>query len=185
MRNFEMYRGKLVDPKMQKYHKSIQIYLLFFIEASSYIDDSDSLWEVILLFERVGKRRYFAGYTTLYNFMSFPSLKRRLRISQFLLLPPYQKQGHGKRILEQVHNIASSEDYIEVNVEDPSPGFQFMRDVFDARLCQRFGFFQPSRSAPTTMPKCLKKWDEKYGESVHMQVHITMVRHSIFFFFFF
>jgi hypothetical protein len=32
--------------------------------------------------------------------------------------------------------------YSEINVEDPSPGFQQLRDSVDLQLCVEHGFFQ-------------------------------------------
>lgn len=37
---------------------------------------------------------HFVGYTTLFPFYCFPE-KTRIRISQFVILPPYQQEGHG------------------------------------------------------------------------------------------
>ena len=40
-----------------------------------------------------------AGFTTTYNFYAYPD-KTRLRVSQMLILPPYQRKGHGGEVNE-------------------------------------------------------------------------------------
>ena len=45
--------------------------------------------------ETNGKQHYaIMGYTTVYSFYAYPD-KTRARISQMLILPPYQRKGHG------------------------------------------------------------------------------------------
>ena len=42
-----------------------------------------------------GKPQYsIVGYTTVYGFYAYPD-KTRARVSQMLILPPYQRKGHG------------------------------------------------------------------------------------------
>jgi len=153
---FEIYLADFKTPGMREHHKQMQLFLLFLIEASSYIDDTDELWQVMTLYEkrkvstgnkRVGQFQYFfVGYVTLYNFLAFPELKKKLRVSQFIILPPYQRRGHGQELLRQIYEIARNEEsFIETNVEDPSPSFQFMRDLIDLQDCLSFGFYNPVR----------------------------------------
>lgn len=69
------------------------------------------------------------------------SIPKYERISQILVLPPYQKSGHGGQFMEAIYETAQRKDYAELNVEDPSDGFQFLRDLKDLSLCHREGFF--------------------------------------------
>lgn len=55
------------------------------------------------------------GYTTVYNFYAFPD-KTRLRLSQILVLPPYQRQGVGRQMLEAVYKLAISRGALDVAV---------------------------------------------------------------------
>ena len=49
-----------------------------------------------------GKSLYkMVGYTTTYEYVK--QGERHARISQFLILPPYQRQGFGKSIVENVY----------------------------------------------------------------------------------
>lgn len=59
----------------------------------------------------------------------FPS---RQRISQFLILPPYQGSGHGPHLYNAMYTHLISEDKVlELTVEDPNEAFDDMRDACD------------------------------------------------------
>lgn len=63
------------------------------------------------------------------QFSDFPS---RLRISQFLILPPYQGNGHGTRLYNVIHNACMTDSSIqELTVEDPNESFDQLRDQAD------------------------------------------------------
>lgn len=47
-------------------------------------------------------RYHFVGYATVYNFYSYPA-GLRPRISQFVILPTYQRFGIGKKLLFQIY----------------------------------------------------------------------------------
>lgn len=59
------------------------------------------IWSFIIRLQKVfhGSEIYYAfiGFATLYAFLYFPD-KIRMRISQFLILPIYERQGHGRMI---------------------------------------------------------------------------------------
>ena len=106
------------------------------------------------------------GYMTLFGFFA-PLRKPKsgiiMRICQALVLPPFQRQGHGKRMMRAVNDYAYGKfddllkgskgdgngngnrdgndavmqgDIVEVNVEDPAPGFTYMRDAVDYEYFQ-------------------------------------------------
>jgi histone acetyltransferase 1 len=71
------------------------------------------------------------GYCTAYRFYA-PPQHIRLRISQFLMYPPYQKRGYGRVLLNAIYqHCYSRAEIVEVPVEDPSPQFQRLRDMVD------------------------------------------------------
>jgi GNAT superfamily N-acetyltransferase len=75
----------------------------------------------------------FAGYLTLYAFTN-PFKGKSLRICQVLILPPYQRQGHGQKLLRAAYTLARERDIVyEVTVEDPAPGFTMLRCVTDVQ----------------------------------------------------
>ena len=47
---FELYRCSFETPRFKAYHRRLQLFLLFFIEAASYIEETDEAWEVILVY---------------------------------------------------------------------------------------------------------------------------------------
>jgi GNAT superfamily N-acetyltransferase len=156
---YEVYRGRFDNPTMRAYHQRLQFFLLFFIDRSSYINDADLVWEIILLFQKrvcLAKNittYHIVGYTTLYKFLSYPSnwqaesatYPYKMRLSQILILPPFQRAGHGQKLLQLVYQEAEKRGMIEVNIEDPSPVFQMLRDLTDITMCRKARFFEKQR----------------------------------------
>jgi len=83
---------------------------------------------------------WLAGYFTLFSVRSpfrKPQPGTVLRICQALLLPPYQRAGHGRRMLHAVHDeylaagkarrATGYDPVVQINVEDPAPGFCLLR----------------------------------------------------------
>lgn len=170
----------------------MQIFILLYIEAGSYINEEEDGWEFVVLsvirafsqrrevrdhtcrFEKRKRRDgtatyHFVGYSSLYNFYCFPE-KVRLRLrwaniflshvahstglcttSQFVILPPYQRQGHGCKccrirvfrvltstvaeLYTAIYNfVLSRPDVSELTVEDPAEAFEDLRDRNDLRM---------------------------------------------------
>lgn len=167
-RNFEIWAGSLLDPRVNKLVENIQILVLFYIEAGSQlnldeVDWSLDRWRVYFTFEKTAPPTPQAapyalvGYSTTYRFWrpTFPTsrptkpspeltqypdlppittqqLESRLRISQFLLLPPYQRSGHGSQLYRAIYDeVLSTPTITELTVEDPSEEFDQLRDACD------------------------------------------------------
>ncbi|CAG5135859.1 unnamed protein product, partial [Candidula unifasciata] len=146
-RQFEVYYTKIEEPGFRDYHSRLQSFIKFYIDAASYIDVDDEQWDYFLLLEKYrvnGESRYAAaGYMTVYNFYAYPS-RIRPRISQVLVLPPFQKLGLGARLIQTFYNLCYSRpEVLDITVEDPSENFQRVRDYVDAKNCQRLKSFQP------------------------------------------
>lgn len=118
-----------------------KIFILFLIEAGSYIDLGEKGWEIYLLYTKSQK---FAGFATVHSFLYYstgaqfeatPNLTRA-RISQFAILPPYQHQRVGQGLYSVIMDYLTAQDTVkQVSVEDPNEGFDDMRDRADlARL---------------------------------------------------
>lgn len=74
------------------------------------------------------------GYTSLYPFWCYPDLVR-LRLSQFVILPPYQHLGHGSRLYSCLFDHMLGRDGVaELTVEDPAEAFEDLRDRNDLRF---------------------------------------------------
>ena len=96
------------------------------------------------------KNKYsLVGYFTLFHFIALfhkPEPGLIIRICQALVLPPFQGQGHGKRLLEAVNNLAHQHQeekdddnvihhkIVQINVEDPAPAFVALRNKVDWKL---------------------------------------------------
>ncbi|KAF9194830.1 histone acetyltransferase 1 [Haplosporangium sp. Z 767] len=146
--NHEGYENsaKFDTPRFLEYHRRMQCFAIFFIEGASFIEDTDEKWEARLLFERVtenGEQSYnFVGYCNMYPYFYYPD-QIRMRISQFLILPPYQQQGHGNRLYQSLYNdFCSRKEIREMTVEDPNEEFSDLRDKNDMRHLTDMGVFK-------------------------------------------
>ncbi|KAI0293403.1 acyl-CoA N-acyltransferase [Russula brevipes] len=98
---YEVWHARWNTPGFREYHRRMQLFILLYIEAGSYINEEEYSWEFAVLYEKrkrrttlVSETYHFIGYSSLYPFYCFPD-KVRLRLSQFVILPPYQHQGQG------------------------------------------------------------------------------------------
>ncbi|XP_062519502.1 histone acetyltransferase type B catalytic subunit-like [Corticium candelabrum] len=145
---YEVYKGDILTPGLRDYHARLQTFILWFIDAASFIDVDDENWQFYFLFERKtvdGQPMYcIVGYATVYKYYAFPD-KTRPRISQFLILPTFQRRGHGAQLLQIIYNqYVGDQRVLDITVEDPSDEFTGLRDYVDAGNCSRLSSFQPS-----------------------------------------
>ncbi|EJT46988.1 hypothetical protein A1Q1_04231 [Trichosporon asahii var. asahii CBS 2479] len=128
--------GPAADADHAVSYEMFKIFILLFIEGGSYIQEDEEAWE----FEK--RRRpdtdietyHFVGYTSLYPFWCFPD-QVRLRLSQFVILPPYQHLGHGSRLYSALFkHMLGREGVAELTVEDPAEAFEDLRDRNDLRF---------------------------------------------------
>lgn len=62
-------------------------------------------------------------------------LPSRLRIAQFLILPPHQGSGHGTHLYTIIHTACFNDPTIvELTVEDPNEAFDGLRDTSDYHI---------------------------------------------------
>ncbi|MFT7799535.1 histone acetyltransferase type B catalytic subunit [Arapaima gigas] len=132
-------------PGFCEYHKRLQTFLIWFIETASFIDVDDDRWDFFLIFEKYNKdgETLFAtvGYMTVYNYYVYPD-KTRPRVSQMLVLPPFQGEGHGAQLLEAVHRFYCAFPLVQdITAEDPSENYVKLRDFVLAKLCQSLPSF--------------------------------------------
>ncbi|KAK9274736.1 hypothetical protein L1049_021987 [Liquidambar formosana] len=132
--------------------------VLLLVDGSSPIDITDSKWEIYLLVEKKtdqqGESQYrLLGFTTVYRFYHYPDTSR-LRLSQILVLPPYQHKGYGRYLLELLNNVAISENVYDVTVEEPLEYFQHVRTCIDTL---RLLVFDPIQDAVNSVVLRLKQ----------------------------
>ncbi|XP_005104677.1 histone acetyltransferase type B catalytic subunit [Aplysia californica] len=147
-RHFDVYFAKMEKSGFQKFHERIQSFIKFYIDAASYIDVDDPQWQYYFLFERYKEdgetRLAAAGYMTVYNFYAYPT-HIRPRMSQVLVLTPFQRLGLGAKLVQTFYNTCySRSDVLDITVEDPSDNFQRLRDFVDAQNCMKLKYFQLS-----------------------------------------
>ncbi|CAD6447393.1 2bf350cb-5b58-4acc-952e-6c1148ad9d0e [Sclerotinia trifoliorum] len=111
--------------------------------------------------------------------VSFNTLPCRSRISQFMILPPFQSGGKGSLFYNAIFDYLSDDPYTrEITVEDPNEAFDDLRDINDlARLRKDERFLKlkldsklkinPKGPAPT------KLFDTKSYEELRTQVKIA------------
>ncbi|XP_016131770.1 histone acetyltransferase type B catalytic subunit-like [Sinocyclocheilus grahami] len=126
-------------PGFREYHERLQTFLMWFIETASFIDVDDDRWDFFLVFEKYNKdgETLYAtvGYMTVYNYYVYPD-KTRPRVSQMLILPPFQGEGHGAQLLETVHRYyCTSAKVQDITAEDPSENYVKLRDFVLVKLC--------------------------------------------------
>uniref|UniRef100_A0A8C0WLP4 Histone acetyltransferase type B catalytic subunit n=1 Tax=Castor canadensis TaxID=51338 RepID=A0A8C0WLP4_CASCN len=137
---FQIYKADMTCRGFREYHERLQTFLMWFIETASFIDVDDERWHYFLVFEKYNKdgATLFAtvGYMTVYNYYVYPD-KTRPRVSQMLILTPFQGQGHGAQLLETVHRYyIASPSVLDITAEDPSKSYVKLRDFVLVKLCQ-------------------------------------------------
>ncbi|KAI9768018.1 MAG: histone acetyltransferase 1 [Geoglossum simile] len=84
-----------------------------------------------------------------------PQYHSRERISQFLILPPFQSQGHGSRFYGAlVASFLADPSIKEITVEDPNEAFDDLRDYCDIkRLRENSTFDRININTAVPMPR--------------------------------
>lgn len=156
---YNIYKSKLSDPATLELHKRMQIFVLLFIEAGSYIDPSDDKWDLYFVYEKTEKAPKLISFCTVYNYWYYPGLKQfdakyapltRKKILQFVVLPPYQGHRHGAGLYKHLIEEWLRDDSVaEIVVEDPSEVFDDLRDRCDLERLSKDGLFdQPFTNLP-------------------------------------
>lgn len=132
---------------IQDYHEQMQHFLLWFIDGASYIDTDDERWDFFVIYERVKSSNnyqyHFVGYSSVYRYYAYPD-NIRPRISQVLVLPPFQRKNVGFNLLKTINNYyISVPKAIDITVEDPSDNFCQLRNHVDCLNCVNLVSFSP------------------------------------------
>jgi len=104
----------------------------------------------------------------------------RERISQYIILPPYQGQSLGAKLYDTIFANLSTKPFIyEIPVEDPNEAFDAMRDYSDIVFLRTLPAFQTLSIPPTLPPEKIAKSapiprDEILGHGVDL----TQLRHE-------
>lgn len=148
-RTFEIYSCDMSTPNFLKYHAKFETFIFWFIDAASKIQH-DPQWQYFLVFEKykasTGEDRYASvGFASVYQCYSYPE-HIRPRISQMLVLPPFQRLGVASKIIETIYAYyAPRKDVKDITVEEPSAIFQHIRSIVDVKLCRKLAAFAPEK----------------------------------------
>ncbi|KAK1290576.1 putative histone acetyltransferase type B catalytic subunit [Acorus calamus] len=154
----EVIRMELRSMPIALLYSRLMPLAFLFIDGSSPIDISDPRWEIYLVIKKMidysGESNFCAlGFATVYRFYRYPE-SWRLRISQILVLPPYQGQGHGRRLLESINTVSVSKNIYDVTAEEPSDYLKHVRDCVDT---MRLLSFEPTTPALEPIVSQLKQ----------------------------
>merc|ERR1712110_31607 len=182
---YEVYKCEESTPRFRDYHERLQAWVMFYIDAASFIDIDDDSWRMFLMFEKTGgpgsERYAVVGYITVYQYYAYgrETNRTRPRISQMLVLPPYQRRGLGSQLLETVYrNYTGDDKVIDITVEDPSDNFVRLRDFVDTKNCLKLpaysksevlkGFSEDITSAAAKDLKICKKQARRIYEIIRL-----------------
>lgn len=139
-RTFQIYLCESSTTNFQKYHARLESFIFWYIDASSRIEH-DEQWRFFIVYEKFENKdketRYASvGFASVYLYYHYPD-KVRPRVSQFLILPPFQRIGIGAALLQQLYKHFQAQDQVcDITVEDASEDFQRLRNTIDARMLQ-------------------------------------------------
>lgn len=145
-RTFVVFKMDFDSKKNENYFLRLQTFILWFVDKACYIDVDDPYWYTFLIFEKFkdseGNTRYaFAGYSSIYQYYAYPE-HIRPRVSQFLILPPFQNMGIGTTLLETINQYyAPLKNVVDITVELPSSNFTRMRNYVDTKSCKTLPSF--------------------------------------------
>ncbi|CCH43491.1 Histone acetyltransferase type B catalytic subunit [Wickerhamomyces ciferrii] len=157
-------------------NKRLQIFVLLFIEAGSYIDTSDELWDLFLLVSK--KTQKILGFTTAYSYFKYNGAQEfdsndeiytRNKISQFVIFPPYQKHQHGSWLYNSIVSYWMGKLTVkEITIEDPNEKFDDLRYRNDFKRLYEDGFIN---SLPTTLTKIDLNWFQIHAQQYKIELN--------------
>ncbi|XP_055607695.1 histone acetyltransferase type B catalytic subunit-like [Uranotaenia lowii] len=166
-RSFEVWMSDCNDKEFLKYHARLESFSFWFIDAFSRVEH-DPLWLFFIVYEKYSNNnnetRYAtAGYFTVYQYYSYPEFIRP-RISQILVLPPFQKLGIASRLIEHtVHNyFVPMKNVADITYEEPTDIVQNIRCVVDAKRCMTLPAFADDKLSSGFSKAMLQEAKEKF-----------------------
>ena len=145
---YEFYRWSLADEEFKENtNKRLQAILWFFIETASFIENTPD-WSYFMLYEVIKKEGNKAeylllGYITVEEYIDKIDKERKILISQVLILPPYHRQGHARRLTKSIYKyyLENENEFKEFHVEKPVKAYEKWYKSVEVKLIQRKGYF--------------------------------------------
>ena len=117
----DIRRIYLADPRFQEQNVYLQAVLPFFIDGATPIEP-DQFWQYFLLYDRASGAMV-ALFTVFEAHQTIDKI--RAKISQVLVLQPYQRQGIASQVYEIIYqHFRSVQTCKEIIVEDAAEEFQ-------------------------------------------------------------
>jgi histone acetyltransferase 1 len=176
--SFNIHKLKLDNEHSVRLLKRLQIFVPLFIEAGSYIDSSDPLWDLFLITN--SETTEIVGFATTYTYFNFTSSEEfdqwdytkgyphRKKISQFVVFPPYQSHRHGSKLYDSLIEYWNKDELVrEVTVEDPNEKFDDLRYRSDFERLYKLGFIN---KLPLDLSKFDSLWFQKNAKEYKIEL---------------
>ena len=131
------------DPPARELHERAESIAIWYIDGASAVDLHDHRWTIYTVYRKSSipndsRARYeYVGYLTTFSFMN-PFRKQApvtWRICQVLILPPFRRMGHAKRLIRLIAQQAEQNGIYEVNVNDPTDTFRSLFELVCLERC--------------------------------------------------
>ena len=136
--NKKIYNIDILKDDYTEENYSIQALCTFFIDAASFIPIETNFWGYFIIVENLDSKDNKEDNNTNWRIVGICSYKNfhielykyYTMLSQFFVMPPYQRKGLGTFLLENIYKFLFKEDKdcLEIMTEDPSIEFILMRD---------------------------------------------------------
>ncbi|KAL7178169.1 hypothetical protein ACSBR2_031338 [Camellia fascicularis] len=134
------------------------------VDGSNPIDITDPRCEILLIVQKKidlqgGNQLRLLGFAAIYCFYHYPN-SLRLRLSQILVLAPYQRKGYGRHLLEVLNNVTICENVYDLTIEEPLDSLQHMRTCIDVghllKISQRQAKLKQIDNFMTVISYCVR-----------------------------
>uniref|UniRef100_A0A2C9H6G4 Histone acetyltransferase type B catalytic subunit n=1 Tax=Anopheles minimus TaxID=112268 RepID=A0A2C9H6G4_9DIPT len=158
-RTFEVYVSSAENAEYMKFHTRLEMFSFWYIDGFSRVE-IDPLWLFFTVYERYGAdnnnesatndaanvRYATVGYVSVYQYYSYPK-NIRPRVSQILILPPFQKLGIAARLINHTtyEYFRKKDNVTDITFEEPIDVIQHIRSVVDAKRCKELSAFAPDK----------------------------------------
>ncbi|CAF1579689.1 unnamed protein product [Rotaria sp. Silwood1] len=123
------------NSKFAEWWSHLEIFLIFFLNNVLTINEEDQNWFIYLLYQQYqndNNQICYApiGFTKVYLHYTY-SNKKRPKISQMLILPPYQRKGHGRRLLKSIYNDLRNDSRVQDITESINKVNRLTKEMID------------------------------------------------------
>lgn len=152
---FVVYHGSIHDNLAARhYHSLIQPLIMWYIDNASLINVEEPGWRLFALFRKIPSSQptkfshQIVGFCTGYEYYH-PWGKKRFRISQFMILPMFQRAGHATELLRAIYSYTRADSsFVDVTIEDASDDLTRVRDLLDLEDLKNAGLWPVLANIP-------------------------------------